>query len=65
MLRLFLANQEESFFVRELTRKIESQINAVRNELDNLVSMGIVNQVTEKIRQTIPENQLSKEGTIG
>jgi len=42
LLRLFLANQEECFFVRQLTRKIGAQISAVRNELDNLTSMGII-----------------------
>jgi hypothetical protein len=42
LLRLFLANQNDAFFVRELTRKIGAQINAVRNELENLVSMGII-----------------------
>ncbi|MFH1047844.1 MAG: hypothetical protein V1738_06085 [Patescibacteria group bacterium] len=47
LLRLFLANQDESYFVRQLTRKIDAQINAVRNELDNLVSMGVVKEVNE------------------
>jgi len=42
LLRLFLQNQSEAFFVRELTRKIGAQINAVRNELENLLDMGIV-----------------------
>lgn len=42
LLRLFLQNQSEAFFVRELTRKIGSQINAVRNELENLLKMGII-----------------------
>lgn len=45
MLRLFLANQSDAYFVRELTRKIGAQINAVRNELENLVAMGIVEAV--------------------
>lgn len=45
LLRLFLANQGDAYFVRELTRKIGAQINAVRNELENLVSMGIVEAV--------------------
>ncbi len=48
LLRLFLANQDESYFVRELTRKIDAQINAVRNELDNLVSMGVVKAVSDE-----------------
>ncbi len=42
LLRLFLHNDQSAFFVRELTRKIGSQINAVRNELNNLVGMGVV-----------------------
>jgi hypothetical protein len=50
LLRLFLANQERCYFVRELTRIIDAQINAVRNELDNLVSMGVVKEVSEEDR---------------
>jgi len=42
LLRIFLHNGRNAFFVRELTRKIGAQINAVRNELDNLVDMGLV-----------------------
>ena len=42
MLRLFLNNHDEAYFVRELTRRIGAQINAVRNELNNLLAMGIV-----------------------
>ncbi len=48
LLRLFLNNSKGSYFVRELTRKIGAQINAVRNELDNLVTMGIVVAVAEE-----------------
>ncbi len=47
LLRLFLASSTNVFFVRELTRKIGAQINAVRNELENLVDMGIVEAVTD------------------
>jgi DNA-binding transcriptional ArsR family regulator len=47
LLRLFLAHQNESFYVRELTRRIGAQINAVRNELENLESMGIIKIVSE------------------
>src|SRR5688572_351832 len=42
LLRLFLNNTKGAFFVRELGRKIGAQINAVRNELDNLVAMDLV-----------------------
>jgi len=47
LLRLFLNNSKDAYFVRELTRKIGAQINAVRNELDNLVEMGLVAAVVD------------------
>lgn len=47
LLRLFLNSPKGAFFVRELTRKIGSQINAVRNELENLVQMNLVSAVGE------------------
>ncbi|MBI3120413.1 MAG: winged helix-turn-helix transcriptional regulator [Candidatus Kerfeldbacteria bacterium] len=42
LLRLMLANPQEEFFVRELTRKIDERINSVRRELGNLELMGLV-----------------------
>lgn len=42
LLRLFLNNQKDAYYVRELTRKIKAQINSVRNELENLIEMGII-----------------------
>lgn len=42
LLGLFLENPEQSFFVRELTRKIDAQLNSVRRELQNLVEVGLV-----------------------
>jgi len=47
LLRLFLNNPKDAFFVRELGRKIGAQINAVRNELDNLVEMEMVTTVPD------------------
>ncbi|MBU2613187.1 hypothetical protein KJ925_01880 [Patescibacteria group bacterium] len=45
LLTIFLHNSEKPFFVRELTRLIDTQINAVRRELENLVELGLVNEV--------------------
>lgn len=45
LLTMFLHQPEKPFFVRELTRLIEMQINAVRRELENLVTLGLVNEV--------------------
>lgn len=42
LLSLFLNNPERPFYVREITRKIDEQINSVRRELSNLLSIGII-----------------------
>lgn len=48
LLRLFFDNPDEAYFVRELTRELDAQINSIRRELENLTSLGIV-QVIENI----------------
>ena len=47
LLRLFLNNPKEAFLVRELTRRIGSQINAVRTELKKLQSLELAVEVTD------------------
>jgi predicted transcriptional regulator len=42
LLHLFLNNPGQSFFVREITRKIDEQINSVRRELANMIQVGII-----------------------
>ncbi len=42
LLRLFYSNPNRSFYVREITRKIDEQINSVRRELANLLNVGII-----------------------
>ena len=42
LLGLFMNNPGRSFYVREITRNIDEQINSVRRELANLVRIGIV-----------------------
>ena len=41
LLKLFFENPEKSFYVREITRVIEEQINSVRRELLNLENIGM------------------------
>jgi len=48
LLSLFLANPGHAYFVRELTRKIDEQINSVRRELLNLKSIGLVTSQDKK-----------------
>lgn len=42
LLQLFYENPDKSFYVREMTRVIDEQINSVRRELTNLESIGII-----------------------
>jgi hypothetical protein len=42
LLQLFYSNPNRSFYVREITRKIDEQINSVRRELANLLNIGII-----------------------
>ncbi len=58
LLTLFLENSDRPFYVRELTRRIDAQLNAVRRELKNLVEIGIVLEVEGKI---IPTESSGKE----
>ncbi len=46
LLTLFFENPSKSFYVREITRVIEEQINSVRRELMNLESVGIIRNET-------------------
>ena len=45
LLKLFLNSAEKMFFVREIARAINSQINSVRRELLNLKDLGIILEV--------------------
>lgn len=45
LLQLFFRFSERTFFVRELSRLIDTQMNAVRRELANLQQLGIIKQV--------------------
>jgi predicted transcriptional regulator with HTH domain len=42
LLKLFFSNPNRSFYVREITRIVDEQINSVRRELANLLSLGII-----------------------
>ena len=46
LLKLFFENPEKSFYVREMTRVIDEQINSVRRELLNLEGIGIIRKET-------------------
>jgi hypothetical protein len=57
LLQLFYGNPNRSFYVREITRKIDEQINSVRRELANLLNMGIISSETTNNRLYYEVNQ--------
>lgn len=61
LLKFFFANQDEEFFVRELTRLLDEQINSIRRELINLAEAGVVKSITKDNKVFY---QLNKEGDM-
>ena len=56
-MQLFYSNPNRAFYVREITRKIDEQINSVRRELSNLLSIGIISSDTNNNRLYYEVNQ--------
>ena len=60
LLKLFLNNPDNSYYVREITRLIDEQINSVRRELSNMLKIGIItsenveNKLYYKVNQMYP-----------
>ena len=48
LLRLFLTNPTVPFYVREISRKVDEQLNSVRRELANLTRLGVVGSIAEQ-----------------
>lgn len=46
LLHLFLNHPGQSFYVREITRLIDEQINSVRRELANMLTIGVITSDT-------------------
>lgn len=57
LLQLFYSNPNRSFYVREITRKIDEQINSVRRELSNLLNIGIITSDTTNNKLYYEVNQ--------
>jgi Fe2+ or Zn2+ uptake regulation protein len=61
LLKFFFSNQEEEFFVRELTRLLDEQINSIRRELINLADAGVVKSIEKENKVFY---RLNKEGDM-
>ncbi|NCF74969.1 MAG: hypothetical protein GWO87_00560 [Xanthomonadaceae bacterium] len=60
LLRLFLANPNKRYYIRQLTRLFDSQINSVRREINNLVSIGILNFVSDSKQDEEKKDAIKK-----
>ena len=58
LLRLFLNNPDDYFFVRELSRRLGAHLNSVRRELENLETIGIITSHTKKDLEKEVEKKL-------
>ncbi len=58
LLHLFFKNPQEKFFIRELTRKIDTQINSVRRELKNLRECGIIDEVLDNSPKEVDQKTI-------
>lgn len=60
LLGLFFNNPGKSFYVREITRLIDEQVNSVRRELSNLRDIDIVESTTKDRKLYYKVNQRHK-----
>jgi len=57
LLHLFLNNPGTAFYVREITRIVDEQINSVRRELSNMLAVGIITSNTSDNKLYYEVNQ--------
>ncbi len=57
LLHLFMNHPGQSFYVREITRLIEEQINSVRRELSNMLDIGVITSDTAENKLYYQVNQ--------
>ena len=57
LLHLFMSHPGQSFYVREITRLIDEQINSVRRELSNMLEIGVITSDTSDNKLYYQVNQ--------
>lgn len=57
LLHLFMNHPGQSFYVREITRLIDEQINSVRRELSNMLEVGVITSETSDNKLFYQVNQ--------
>ncbi|MFA5021499.1 MAG: hypothetical protein WC508_00245 [Patescibacteria group bacterium] len=59
LLRLFLNNPSQPYYLRELARKLGTQLNSIRREIENLEKIGIIKSV--HLEESVGKNQAADE----
>ena len=57
LLTIFLLNPDGEYYVRELTRLLDEQINSIRRELDNLKKIGLLKSRAKNRRKYYSVNK--------
>lgn len=60
LLQIFFRNPPQAYYVRELCRLVEVHLNAVRRELANLESLGLIKEV-ERVTPASSEQEVHTE----
>jgi hypothetical protein len=58
ILKIFLLNPDEKYYIRQLSRELRLQVNSVRRELNNLEEFGLLSSSKDN---SIKDNNLSRE----
>lgn len=61
LLKIFVLNQNEKFYLRQLARDLKMQVNSIRRELDNLKSFGLL--VEDEIDDKFDDEEKSHSKT--
>jgi len=60
LLQLFLNNPSQPYYLRELARKLKTQLNSVRREIENLEWIGIIKSV-QLVEPVLEQSKGKKE----
>lgn len=60
LLRIFFRDPDKAYYVRELTRLLDVQINAIRRELELLIKSGIVKEAADSGKKDEKEEMGSR-----
>lgn len=55
LLKQFLFNTEEKYYIRQLARDLDLQVNSIRRELENLEELGLLSSKIAEVAEIVDE----------